>query len=93
MRTLITVNRTIFIRCKNTIFQVLTEELQGLQRVTAFLNRSKKIYFCRNYIEFMKGMKNFVLLIVSFFISLSLYAQTQYDYYDDSASTVYMFIR
>ncbi|MBQ3784742.1 MAG: leucine-rich repeat domain-containing protein [Lachnospiraceae bacterium] len=49
------------------------------------MNRSKKIYFCRNYIEFMKGMKNFVLLIVSFFISLSLYAQTQYDYYDDSA--------
>ncbi len=30
-------------------------------------------------------MKRLFLLIISFFISLSLYAQTQYDYYDDSA--------
>ena len=30
-------------------------------------------------------MKNFFLLIFSFFINLSLYAQTQYDYYDDGA--------
>lgn len=30
-------------------------------------------------------MKNFLLLIISFFTSLFLYAQTQYDYYDDGA--------